>query len=192
MLLRKDDPWIASLTIPDIRDWRVVDADGRTVGFVQSLMVDDREGRVDALFIGANDRYGIDDVEIEDHRLCLRSTLSRRSSETESPNRGLKHFQEAFRNHYNRVYGHGDDDAAPAFEALQDAYALGRTMAGDADYSGRSFRRAEEDLRARYAAENMKLPYPVVREAVRFGYEAAQRQTHGEVAGLDRELKVRH
>ncbi len=186
MLLRKDDPWPKDLPVPDIRDWRVLDAEGRTVGFVQSLAIDRNDMRFEALLTGASDRYAADDVEVGDGVVRINRTLERRRPSDEAEKAG-RHtgFEEAFGDHFRRTF----ESRGLDFDDVRPAYQFGRIMALDADYSRRSFVRAEEDLRAEYVARRLHPPFAAAREAVRFGYQLAQNLDRYRDAGMDREEK---
>lgn len=184
MLLRKDDPWEESLDIPDIRNWRVVDADGRQVGFVESLFVERTETRLEAIYTGANERFPISDIEVADGVVHVRHAVEgvKTASEVEAP---TGTFEKSFRAHFEDTYA----GAGHSFDDLVYAYRFGRTLAADGDFAGRSFDAAEEDVRAYYAARPRPLPFDQVRGAVRFGFQLVHDIGRYQHSGMEREGK---
>lgn len=183
MLLRKDDPWIEELPIPDVRDWRVVDADGKSVGFVQSVVVDKPDNVFEAVLTGANDRFSAEEIDVDGGVVRVTRSLKRREVPRERRDRQFLSFGDAYRDHFERAFR--DQDVS--FEAAREAYTFGRVIRLDADFAGRTFEHAEEDVRGTYAVRRPKLPYEVVRQAVRFGYELAQSLDRHEEGGMERE-----
>lgn len=176
MLLRKDDPWLAGLPVPDLRGWRVLDAGGGSIGFVQSLAVDPKALSVEAVFTGANERFPGSDIEIEDGVVRLRQRMERRRPHDHpSDFDAFQGFEAAYRDHYRLAYAVAMEGGAPLkYEALRHAYEFGRAIALDADYQRRTFGSAEEDVEAEYVARGLAPRYDLAREAVRTGYEVAQ------------------
>lgn len=188
MLLRKDDPWNSSLNLPDIRDWRVVDSEGRQVGFVESVVADSRNGAVEAIMTSANDRFTADEFDVDEHQIRLRRAVRVREEphgRSPSPGAAFTTFRDAYRNHFRDTFS--DDERR--FDEFADAYAFGRKMALDAHFSGRSYERAREDVRALWTMKHPARSFKSVEPAVRFAYELVVDSSRHESAGLDREQK---
>lgn len=182
MLLRKDDPWLDNMPIPDLRNWRVVDENDQHIGFVETLVVDRQNNAVEAVMIGPNDRFAADDIDVGENVVRVRRSLHRIQEDTydrEIP----PGFDAAFRQHFDDVYG----DAGITHEDLLPAYRFGREKALDADFAGRSAASAEEDLKAHYRERRFEYPFEVARGAVFFGYELVHGARPFKMAGLDRE-----
>ena len=166
MLLRKDDAWLEKLPVPDIRNWRVVDRDGIEIGFVESLVVDRQNNVFEAVLTGANDRFSASEVEVEDGVVRVRRAIRPRSKDSEEPVGSAPEFQASYEQHFIEAYDSGEWSLGD----LIPAYRFGREAASDADFSGRSFEHAEEDLRARYAGKRLQPPFSIARGAVERGY----------------------
>ena len=183
MLLRKDDPWLDDLPVPDIRDWRVVDESGDTIGFVQSLVVDAGAMKLEAVLTGANDRYPADEIDVAENTVRVRKRLERREGQApQTCPEESRGFLAAYRDHHARSY---DGDGVP-FDALSAAYRFGRERALDADYARRSFLRAEEDVRAEYVSRRLRPPFALARPAVEFGYNLIQQLYRYDPSGMER------
>ncbi len=169
MLLRKDDPWIVGLSIPDIRNWHVYDGQNERIGIVETLAIEPQDKKFEALYTGPNERFPADEIEIGEGVVHISRPLERivdlvGVSESVKPR-----FDDAFREHFEARVGENRD-----FDRHLAAYRLGREMATDADFVGLTFAEAEEELRAHYASKWQHPPYSEVRPAVRFGYELAR------------------
>ena len=180
MLLRKDDAWLDELPIPDIRNWRVLDQDGNEVGFVQTIVVDRQNNAFEAVLTGANDRFGAKDIEIDEGFVRVTHALRRRTDDVRGRDEPGRDFEESFRRHFEANY------AGEEWDNFLPAYRFGREMASDADFAGRSFRRAEEDLRARYVSKRARSPFESVRAAVQYGYGLARGTRSVPPGGLER------
>lgn len=173
MLLRKDDPWHPQASIPDVRNWRVVDANNREVGFVESVIVDFKSGVAEAIWIGPNERFAIDEIEVGDQVVRLRRPLEigeGRAHEGD-PVVSTGTFEDAYRDHFERHFG---DELS--YEAVAAAYSFGREMSMDAHFAGRDYDRAREDLRALWVWRYPQRGYEPIEDAVRFAYELAREQ----------------
>lgn len=172
MLLRKDDPWIDDLPIPDIRDWRVVDRSGRQIGFVETLAVDRQNGVFEALYTGANTRFLAETVQVGDREVHVSLSGADDAALGVAPapdarrNGGSVRFDRICKEHFDRHFNESIE-----FEDLRPAYQFGRVAAGGADFAGRSFRDSEEDLKARFQSLNTRIDYAEACEAIRFAYE---------------------
>jgi hypothetical protein len=175
MLLRKDDPWPRGLPVPDIRGWRVLDARGQPIGFVQSLAVDPKDLIVEAILTGANDRFPGADIEIEEAVVRVNQRMERRSEGGPCQDfNAFRGFEAAYRDHYEHVYAPPEGGQELTYDAVRPAYEFGREIALDADYQRRTFQSSEEDLKAEYVARGLSPCYDVSREAIRTGYKLAQ------------------
>lgn len=183
MLLRKDDAWLEKLPIPDIRNWRVLDQNGDEVGFVETLVVDRQNNAFEALLVGANDRFSADEVDVEAGVVRITRPLHRTSEGVGDPNGYHPDFETSYRRHFERTY----DGDRWAFEDLLPAYRFGREIASDADFAGRPFQSAEDDLKAYYLIERRRPAYKIARDAIRCAYTLVQRIRPFEPGGLDRE-----
>lgn len=183
MLLRKDDPWSANLQSPDIRNWRVIDSTGRSLGFVESVVIDREHDRIEAFLTGANERFVTEDAEIGDGVVQIGQPLERRISRPADAPAGRGRFEDAYRKHFQDRFQ--SEDAQ--FGDYREAYAFGRRMALDAHYSGRAFERAEEDLRGEWVSGDYRLPYTQARDAIWFAYRLVQSDGKYEIAGMNRE-----
>lgn len=182
MLLRKDDAWLEKLPIPDIRNWRVVDQNSDQLGFVETIVVERQENAFEAVLIGANDRFSADELDIEDGVVRIRRVLRPAEEKTEQPKASPAGFETSYARHFEETYP-GEDWA---LEDLLPAYRFGREAASDADFTGRSFERAEEDLRARYASKRLHPSFQVARGAVQHGYSLVHATRPSEPGGLSR------
>ncbi len=184
MLLRKDDPWIETLPIPDIRNWRVVDGREVVVGFVETVAVDREDDSFEAMYTGPNSRFPADALEIGDHVVRVLRPLEANTEPSTSTESRHARFDHAFFEHFNLHYGDDYD-----FDRLLLAYQFGRETAGDADFAGRSFANAEEDLRARYGLSGLRTSFEEARPAIRFGYELARGTRRDADSDMSREEK---
>lgn len=166
MLLRKDDAWLEQLPVPDIRNWRVVDRDSIEIGFVETLVVDRQNNAFEAVLTGANDRFPASEVEIGDGVVRVTRALRPRGEDSEEPVGSAPEFQESYERHFSEVYDSGEW----SLEDLLPAYRFGREAASDADFTGQTFERAEEELRARYLSRRLQPPFHIARGAVERGY----------------------
>ena len=66
VMLRPDDPWRERSDRPDIRGWRVEDADGRLLGRVETVIADTEQDTVVAVLLGPNERYEAADIAVGD------------------------------------------------------------------------------------------------------------------------------
>lgn len=183
MLLRKDDPWQRELDHPDVRNWRVIDSEDRVIGFVETVVVNRQEKRVDAILTGANERFPVEDVDVGERVIRLRSPLEVR--DTKSPGRkpSGKSYEDAFREHFKEVFAASED----SYESRSHAYAFGRRMALDADYSGLRYERAREALRAHWITQRLSPPFDRVEAAVRYAFELVQGIEPYHMTGIERE-----
>lgn len=169
MLLRKDDPWIVELAIPDIRNWHVYDGQNERIGIVETLAIESQDKKFEALYTGANERFPADEIEIGEGVVYISRPLERTANLVGASESVKPRFDDAFREHFEARVGE-----KRGFDRHLAAYRLGREMATDADFVGLSFTEAEEELRAHYAAKGQHPPYSEVRSAVQFGYELAR------------------
>lgn len=166
MLLRKDDAWLEKLPVPDIRNWRVVDGNSMEIGFVETLVVDRQNNAIEAVLTGANDRFSASEIEIEDGVVRVTRVLRPRSDESDESDGSAPEFRKSYERHFSEVY----DSSEWRLEDLLPAYRFGREAASDADFTGRSFEHAEEDLRAHYLSRRLQPPFHIARGAVERGY----------------------
>lgn len=185
MLLRKDDPWNRKLDLPDVRNWRVVDRDGRSLGFVESVVIDTQNDTLEAILTGANDRFSADQIEIGEHVVRVQASPEIRQGKEERSEQSFDTYDEAFRDHFKGQFSSGER----SFEDLSEAYTFGRQMAADAHFSGRSYERAREDLQAYWINEGRVLPYDLVESAIWFAYELVRDSMSLGVGGLEREAR---
>lgn len=185
MLLRKDDAWSRSFNIPDIRDWRVVDSNDRLLGFVEAVVIDLESNSLIAVMTGANDRFPADDLDVGDRLIKLRTPVDDRNDDHTVGEADFATYEDAFRDHYRRRYS----DGHRTFDELAHAYTFGRQMALDADFAGRSYSRAEEDLMAYWLSRNFRTTYREVRNAVAFAYKLTHDISRYRVTGMEREEK---
>lgn len=185
MLLRKDDPWNRKLALPDIRNWRVVDSDSRSLGFVEAVVIDTQNNKLEAVLTGANDRFSTDQMEVGENVVRVQASPKIRQGEEERPVQSFATYDEAFRDHFERQFSSGER----SFRDLSDAYTFGRQMAADAHFSGRSYERAREDLRAYWINEGRDLPYDQVESAIWFAYALVRDSVSLGGGGLEREAR---
>lgn len=183
MLLRKDDPWNRKLDLPDIRNWRVVDVDNRPVGFVESVIVDPQQNRFEAIFVGANERFAADEIDVGEQVIRVKASVERPSHDGARAQRSFHRYGEAFRDHFERIFTEREIE----FDVVEEAYAFGRRMALDAHFAGRSYDRAREDLVALWITRRSPIPYERVEPAIRFAYELIREGARFEPKGLERE-----
>lgn len=183
MLLRKDDPWNRELDYPDIRDWRVVDSNDNAIGFVQSVVVNRQDKKVVALLTGANDRFSINDVQLEERLIRLKTSPEIRGEQHAAQESESKSYEDAFRGHYRDAYS----DSDVTYDSVEDAYQFGRRMALDADYSGRSYDRSREALRAHWFTQKSGLSFERAEDAIRFAFELVQGIGRYRMTGIERE-----
>lgn len=185
MLLRNDDPWMDSLPIPDIRNWRVLDETGNDIGSVETLVIDRQNSAFEALLIGPNDRFAADEVEVGEGVIRITRPLHRRQ-ETESTMNGVpSDFENAYQRHFEKTF----DTAEWSFDDVLPAYRFGRELASDADFAGRSFESAEEDIRAYYVSKRLPRAFHDIRPAILCGYTLVHRSRPYEGGGLNRDAK---
>lgn len=182
MLLRKDDAWLENLPIPDIRNWRVVDQNGQELGFVETIVVDRQENAFEAVLIGANDRFSADELDIQDGVVQIERVLRPAEKKSEEPDASRPAFETSYSRHFEETYVGREW----TYENLLPAYRFGREAASDADFSGRSFERAEEDLRALYVSRGFRPSFQVARNAVQHGYSLVHPPRPFEPGGLSR------
>ena len=188
MLLRNDDPWNRRLELPDIRDWRVVDSEGRPIGFVESVVADSKSGTIEAIMTSANDRFTADEFDVDEHLVRLRTSVETREAarrRTKSPDAAFATFRDAYRDHFQDVFS----DSERTFDESLDAYTFGRKLALDANFSGRPYERAREDVRALWTMRHPARPFRSVEPAVRFAYELVVESSRQESGGLEREQR---
>lgn len=183
MLFRKDDEWIEKLPVPDIRNWPVLDQDGTHVGFVETVVADRQDSAFEAILTGANDRFSADEVGIEDGFIRVAHTLHRRPLDAEEVAESPSRFEDSYRRHFEQGY------AGENWNDYLRAYTFGREMAADADFAGRSFANAEEDLRAYYVSRQLQPPYRLVRDAIQHGYSLGLGMRLDDPYGLDQDEK---
>lgn len=169
MLLRKDDPWIADLPIPDIRNWRVMDRRNACIGFVETLAIESQDSSFEALYTGANERFGADEIEIGEHVIRISRALDGNPEAVTREEPVQPRFDDAFRDHFKAHVGNDH-----RFSFWLPAYRFGREMARDADFIGLPFAQATEGLEAHYAVSSLQPPFSEVRTAIQFGYELAR------------------
>lgn len=182
MLLRKDDAWLDELPIPDIRNWRVVDQNSDELGFVETIVVDRQENAFEAVLIGPSDRFSAGELDIQDGVVRVTRVLRRAEEASEQPDASPLEFETSYARHFEERYAGGEW----AFEDLLPAYRFGRVAASDADFAGRSFERAEEDLRGLYISKRLPPSFQVARNAVRHGYSLVHPTRPSEPGGLSR------
>ena len=180
--MRKDDPWNRELDHPDIRNWRVVDANDHVIGFVQSVVIDTQEKKIVAALTGANERFSIDDLQLGERVVRLSTSLETRSERT-IPTSTSKSYDGAFRDHFNDAFS----DSELSYDSMEDAYQFGRRMALDADYSGRSYDRSREALRAHWIERRSSRPFEQVEVAIKFAYELVHGIDRYKMTGMERE-----
>ena len=152
------DAW--TLDAPDVRDWDVRDADGRSLGEVERVQVE--EGRITEVTLSGERSYRVLDVRAGDRAVYVETDV-----ETSAPEAS---FDARYRRHFDGAYA----GAGRRYEAYQPAYAFGRAQALDANLAGRTYAQAEPDLRARYELQHPSHDYHDVAEAVRYGFELSK------------------
>ena len=182
MLLRKDDPWMVELSVPDARGWRVVDTDGNLIGYVEEMAVERAAGKLEAILTGPNERFPAGELEFGEGVVTVLRSVQWRVPAHETRASSFTSFEDAFSDHFRRIYS----ETEYTFGRLAGAYRFGRRMAGDGDYLGLTFEEAEEGLRAAYSARGRVPPYHAAREAVRFAYELTRGIERAIGSGRDR------
>ena len=182
MLLRKDDPWMHELSVPDARGWPVVDTDGNFIGYVEEMAVERGEKKLEAILTGPNERFAARDLEFGEGTVTVRHSVQWRVRAHEEDVAAFSSFEDAFSDHFGRVYS----DSENTFGRMAGAYRFGRCMAGDGDYLGLNFEEAVEGLRAKYIADGRSPGYSEVREAIRFAYQLTRGIERMSGDGFDR------
>ncbi len=169
----------------DIRGYQVVDSNGQPVGVIASMIVDTDSELVSTLVLDTGTEVPTADVTIGENVVYLGTALAgaearegvtvfddggrvvRREDAAEMAD--FDTYGDDFRAHHTATYG----PAGRAYDDDLDAYRYGYTAAHGDPYRNRGYMDAEDELRKGYTMGN---DFDADREAVRYGYDRAQRR----------------
>jgi hypothetical protein len=194
-LFSSDSDWELADGTPDIRGYVALDGAGAAVGRVASLVVDTDAEMVSSVVLDTGDEVPAFDITIGQGVVYLAGAIPGAATAGDMPE-ALRHrvarrvvpvvvpevavpvavapvavpapHVEDFRSHYAAQIG----TPGHAYDAVDAAYQYGYAAAHAAPLRGRPYPDAEPDLRAAYPAGR---DFEADREAVRYGYQRAQR-----------------
>jgi sporulation protein YlmC with PRC-barrel domain len=190
--LSQNNDWSLVNESQDIRNWKVYDAAGESVGHVSDMVINTNTEEVEEIILNDGTRYPTQDIRIGDGTVYIENYFVSGSPTDKTVTSKYERLQPirmrrqpattevfdettGYRDHYVATY----EDSGMTYEEMEPAYSFGAEMARESKYAGRGYTDVERDLRSmyesRFSDRSASRPYTDVDQAIRYGFERINR-----------------